>query len=57
MELENVKEIKETRNLTQKGHVQLPVLFRNYVGIDKAVDVILKEDCIVIKPHKEEKEG
>ena len=58
MELENVKEVKEERNVTQKGYVQIPMLFRKSVGIDKRVDVILMKDCIVIKAHKEEeKEG
>lgn len=54
MELEKVKEIKEERNLTAKGYVQLPKLFRDIVGIEKRVDVILMKGCIVIAPHKEE---
>lgn len=56
MELENVviKEVKEERNITVKGYVQLPKMFRDTVGIEKKVDVILMKDCIVVRPHKEE---
>lgn len=60
MELEKVviNEVKEERNLTEKGYVQLPKMFRDMVGIEKRVDVILMKNCIVVKPHKkEEKEG
>ena len=60
MELENVviKEVKEERNITVKGYVQLPKMFRDMVGIEKKVDVILMKNCIVVKPHKEkEKDG
>ena len=60
MELENVviKEVKEERNITVKGYVQLPKMFRDTVGIEKKVDVILMKDCIVVRPHKEaENEG
>lgn len=56
MELENVviKEVKEERNITEKGYVQLPKKFREMAGIEKKVDVILMKNCIAIKPHKEE---
>lgn len=60
MELEKVviNEVKEERNLTEKGYVQLPKMFRDMVGIEKRVDVILMKNCIVVRPHKEEeKEG
>lgn len=60
MELEKVviNEVKEERNITEKGYVQLPKMFRDMVGIEKRVDVILMKDCIVVRPHKEEeKEG
>ena len=60
MELEKVviNEVKEERNLTEKGYVQLPKMFRDMLGIEKRVDLILMKNCIVVKPHKEEeKEG
>lgn len=59
MNLEKVvTELKEERNLTEKGYVQLPKKFRDFVGIEKRVDVLLMKDCILITPHKEEeKEG
>lgn len=60
MELEKVviNEVKEERNLTAKGYVQLPKMFRDMLGIEKRVDLVLMKNCIVVKPHKEEeKEG
>lgn len=60
MELEKVviNEVKEERNLTAKGYVQLPKMFRDMLGIEKRVDLVLMKNCIVVKPHQEEeKEG